>query len=71
MAALGKPVRALAWAQAVALERRDEVRRDLAAVAPGRGQVTDEPWAASAPAAGAASGDVWNTPGSFNDETPF
>jgi single-strand DNA-binding protein len=37
----------------------------------GRGQVSDEPWAASAPAAGAASGDVWNTPGSFNDETPF
>jgi len=37
----------------------------------GRGQVADEPWAASAPSAGAASGDVWNTPGSFNDETPF
>ena len=37
----------------------------------GRGQVADEPWAASAPAAGAASGDVWNTPGSYNDETPF
>ena len=40
-----------------------------------RGQVADEPWAPSAPAAGAgASGggnDVWNTPGSFNDETPF
>ncbi|MEO6943404.1 MAG: single-stranded DNA-binding protein [Lacisediminihabitans sp.] len=36
-----------------------------------RGQVADEPWAASAPTAGAASGDVWNTPGSFNDETPF
>jgi single-strand DNA-binding protein len=42
-----------------------------------RGQVADEPWAASAPAsssgAGASSGgnDVWNTPGSFNDETPF
>ena len=39
-----------------------------------RGQVADEPWAPSAPAqSGAASGgnDVWNTPGSFNDETPF
>ena len=35
-----------------------------------RGQVADEPWAASAPAA-SASGDVWNTPGSYNDETPF
>ena len=35
-----------------------------------RGQVPDEPWAASAPAA-SASGDVWNTPGSYNDETPF
>jgi len=28
----------------------------------------NEPWAPSAPA---NSGDVWNTPGSFNDETPF
>jgi single-strand DNA-binding protein len=35
----------------------------------GRGQA-DEPWAASAPAE-SASGDVWNTPGSYNDETPF
>ncbi len=35
-----------------------------------RGQVADEPWAASAPS-DAASGDVWNTPGSYNDETPF
>jgi len=35
-----------------------------------RGQVADEPWAASAPAE-SASGDVWNTPGSYNDETPF
>jgi single-strand DNA-binding protein len=30
--------------------------------------VADEPWAASAPA---ESGDVWNTPGNYNDETPF
>ncbi|MCU1414788.1 MAG: single-stranded DNA-binding protein [Microbacteriaceae bacterium] len=36
----------------------------------GRGQVADEPWA-SAPPAESASGDVWNTPGSYNDETPF
>ncbi|MEY2849741.1 MAG: hypothetical protein RI885_2408 [Actinomycetota bacterium] len=39
-----------------------------------RGQGGDEPWAASAPSTpGQASGgnDVWNTPGSFNDETPF
>jgi single-strand DNA-binding protein len=28
----------------------------------------EEPWAASSPA---ASGDVWNTPGNYNDETPF
>ena len=39
------------------------------------GQVANEPWAASAPAsassASAAGGDVWNTPGSYNDETPF
>ena len=31
--------------------------------------VADEPWGASAPAA--AADDVWNTPGSYNDETPF
>lgn len=37
-----------------------------------RPQVADEPWAPSAPAAApGAGGDVWNTPGSFNDETPF
>jgi single-strand DNA-binding protein len=34
-----------------------------------RGQVADEPWAASGPASD--SSDVWNTPGSYNDETPF
>ncbi|MCS0500062.1 single-stranded DNA-binding protein [Protaetiibacter mangrovi] len=33
-----------------------------------QGAVADEPWAASAPA---DSGDVWNTPGSYSDETPF
>jgi len=37
-----------------------------------QGQVADEPWAPSAPAAGGASGgDVWNTPGNYSDETPF
>ena len=36
----------------------------------GGGQGGDEPWA-SAPASDAASGDVWNSPGNFNDETPF
>ena len=35
-----------------------------------RAQVTEEPWAASAPA-DASSGDVWNTPGNYSDETPF
>ncbi|HEU0256255.1 MAG TPA: single-stranded DNA-binding protein [Microbacteriaceae bacterium] len=30
----------------------------------------NEPWAPSAPAA-PSGGDVWNTPGTFNDETPF
>jgi len=43
--------------------------------APRGGQGATEPWAASAPAsassASAAGGDVWNTPGSYNDETPF
>lgn len=40
-AALGNPGLALAWAQEGALERRAEVRRDLAALAAGRGQVTE------------------------------
>jgi single-strand DNA-binding protein len=35
----------------------------------GPAQGGDEPWAASAPAA--AGGDVWNTPGNYNEETPF
>jgi single-strand DNA-binding protein len=35
------------------------------------GQSMDEPWAASAPAASSPGGDVWNTPGSHSDETPF
>ncbi len=33
-----------------------------------QGAVADEPWAASAPA---GSGDVWNAPGNYSDETPF
>lgn len=36
----------------------------------GGSQGGDEPWG-SAPAGDSPSGDVWNTPGSFNDETPF
>ena len=40
-AALGNPGLAMAWVQAGALERRAEVRRDLAALAAGRGQVTE------------------------------
>lgn len=35
----------------------------------GAGAPVEEPWAASAP--GSASGDVWNTPGNYSDETPF
>jgi single-strand DNA-binding protein len=35
-----------------------------------QGAVADEPWGASAPAA-TGGDDVWNTPGSYNDETPF
>ena len=31
----------------------------------------EEPWAPSIPAAESASGDVWNTPASYSDETPF
>ena len=36
----------------------------------GGAPIADEPWAASAPDT-AASGDVWNTPGNYSDETPF
>ena len=37
-----------------------------------QGAVADEPWGAAAPASGGgAADDVWNTPGSYNDETPF
>ena len=35
------------------------------------GASNDEPWAATAPAAPAASGGVWNAPGSFSEESPF
>lgn len=43
--------------------------RDGGGSAPRGGQVTEEPWAASAP--DASGGDVWNTPGNYSDETPF
>lgn len=36
----------------------------------GGSQGAEEPWASASPA-GSASGDVWNSPGNFNDETPF
>lgn len=32
-------------------------------------QQVEEPWAASAPSS--SGGDVWNTPGSYSDDTPF
>lgn len=35
----------------------------------GNSAPADEPWAATAP--DAPAGDVWNTPGSYSDETPF
>ena len=35
----------------------------------GGGQAAEEPWAASGGAA--SGGDVWNSPGNYNDETPF
>ena len=31
----------------------------------------DEPWAATAPKPETGSSDVWSTPGSFSDDTPF
>ncbi|MGH8158182.1 MAG: DNA polymerase III subunit delta' [Rhodanobacter sp.] len=51
-AASGNPGRAQAWAQQGALERRLEVRKDLAALAAGRGQPTEvvKRWLDSEPA---------------------
>lgn len=40
----------------------------------GRGQVAgggDEPWSSAPAGGGADAGDVWSTPGNYNDETPF
>jgi single-strand DNA-binding protein len=38
----------------------------------GGAPIADEPWGAPAGNAGApGGGDVWNTPGSFSDDTPF
>ena len=40
----------------------------------GRGNgapIADEPWGAPASASAPSGGDVWNTPGSFSDDTPF
>lgn len=40
----------------------------------GRSQVSsggDDSWAPSGGQAGGGSDDVWNTPGNYNDETPF
>jgi len=35
------------------------------------GATTGEPWATTPPASSEAAGDVWNTPSSYSDETPF
>jgi len=32
---------------------------------------TEEPWGTTAPVDSASSGDVWNKPGNYADETPF
>ena len=37
----------------------------------GGAPIADEPWGAPAAASAPAGGDVWNTPGSFSDDTPF
>ncbi|MCU1585903.1 MAG: single-stranded DNA-binding protein [Microbacteriaceae bacterium] len=55
---------------ATAQVTRTSSSREGGSGAGARPQVADEPWAASAPA-DASGGDVWNTPGSYNDETPF
>jgi single-strand DNA-binding protein len=35
------------------------------------GATTDEPWATSAPVQTDGTQPAWNTPGAYNDETPF
>ncbi len=37
----------------------------------GAAPVADEPWGAPAGNPASGGGDVWNTPGSFSDDTPF
>ena len=62
-------------------EKRTSIELEVSAIGPDLRFVTatvtrseggsakpEEPWAASTPA---ATGDVWNTPGSYTDETPF
>lgn len=49
-----------------------QVTRSAGGAGGGRSQggaPSDDAWAQSAPASG--GGDVWNAPGSYNDETPF
>lgn len=36
-----------------------------------QGAVADEPWSQGGQSSQASGGDVWNTPGNYNDETPF
>jgi len=63
---------ALRWATAT-------VTRAQSNTAPGAGApaaaANDQPWAPTTPAAGtapaASGGDVWSSPGSFDDEKPF
>lgn len=85
-AALGNPGLAQAWSQAGALERRTAVRRDLAALAAGRGEVSglaagwlvDEPaqrlWFAAQAAADERRARATHTPpplGSALDDEPL
>jgi single-stranded DNA-binding protein len=42
-----------------------------AATSPGSNATVAEPWGTSAPVQNDTTGDVWNTPGAHNDETPF
>ena len=54
---------------ATAQVTRAAASRDSTGGAQRGGQVAEEPWAASSPES--TSGDVWNTPGAYTDETPF
>jgi single-strand DNA-binding protein len=53
-------------------EKRTTIELEVDEIGRGSGApIADEPWGAPASASAPSGGDVWNTPGSFSDDTPF